>query len=394
MHHHRRISIARILMAVLCTLALTLGMANWAADLKRPIQAAETQQAMGAIYASEYYGRGWTEWVPDNKPLFVNGSYPTAFKAGLSNQPAGTTGTIQYEVNVSGSGWTGTYENGQIAGVEGGEMPLEGLRVWLNGNLADLYDVYTRVMVEGQWMDWVMNGAEAGQVGVGKHLDGFRIAVVNKGEQPAEQVAAVDPSRPMVALTFDDGPSQYDAVILSALESVGGRATFFMVGNLVGRHADIVQRMAADGCELGNHSWNHDNLSRLSVEAIQSSVQQTNNAVQSVTGSPTTVVRPPYGATGGNCMAALGAMGYPAILWHIDTLDWKTRNADQTVNTVLSQVRDGDIVLMHSIYAQSADAAARIIPELVNRGYQLVTVSELANARGGMVPGAKYGSFR
>ena len=92
-------------------------------------------------------------------------------------------------------------------------------------------------------------------------------------------------------------------------------------------------------------------------------------------------------------MQALGAMGYAAVLWRIDTLDWKTRNADQTVNTVLSQVRDGDIILMHSIYQQSADAASRIIPELVNRGFQLVTVTELANARGGMVPGAKYGAF-
>ena len=392
-HDLLRVPRLRLFMAILCTIALTFGMGNWAADMKEPVQAAETEPAMGALCAAEYYGHGWTDWVPDNSPLFVSGSYPTAFRAALSNQPEGSTGTIQYEVNVSGSGWTGTCENGQTAGMEGGEMPLEGIRVWLNGSIAELYDVFTRVLTDGQWGDWAVNGSEAGEVGVGKHIDGIRIAVVKKGEQSVETASTVDPSRPMVALTFDDGPGRFDAQILGALESVGGHATFFMVGNRVGDHADLVQRMAADGCELGNHSWNHDNFSKIPAAAIQNSVQQTNSAIQSAAGSPATVVRPPYGATGGSCMQALGAMGYAAVLWRIDTLDWKTRNADQTVNTVLSQVRDGDIILMHSIYQQSADAASRIIPELVNRGFQLVTVTELANARGGMVPGAKYGAF-
>ena len=94
------------------------------------------------------------------------------------------------------------------------------------------------------------------------------------------------------------------------------------------------------------------------------------------------MVRPPYGATGGNCKSALASMGYASILWSIDTLDWKTRNADSTVNSVLNNVKDGDIVLMHSIYSQTAAAVERIVPALVQRGFQLVTVSELAAARG------------
>ena len=198
----------------------------------------------------------------------------------------------------------------------------------------------------------------------------------------------------MVALTFDDGPGQYEGRILSALEAVGGRATFFMVGNLVGSHAADVQRMVADGCEIGNHSYKHENLSKLSTSAIVSTIQKTNDALKAACGQPATVVRPPYGATGGNCKSALASMGYASILWSIDTLDWKTRNADSTVNSVLNNVKDGDIVLMHSIYSQTAAAVERIVPALVQRGFQLVTVSELAAARGGMTPGKNYGSFR
>ena len=167
-----------------------------------------------------------------------------------------------------------------------------------------------------------------------------------------------------------------------------------MVGNLVARHQKTVQRMAADGMELGNHSWAHENLAKLSGPAVQESIQKTNRAIREATGQSATLVRPPYGSLGGKARPTLAAMGYSATLWDIDTLDWKTKNADNTVNVVLSQVKDGDIVLMHSIYAQSAAAAERIIPELTRRGYQLVTVSELAAARGvKMEPGHSYGSF-
>ena len=91
---------------------------------------------------------------------------------------------------------------------------------------------------------------------------------------------------------------------------------------------------------------------------------------------------------------ALASYGVPAIMWSIDTLDWKTRNAQSTINSVLSRVRDGDIILMHDLYGATADAAAVLIPELINRGYQLVTVSELAAHRGGMQPGQVYHAFR
>lgn len=106
------------------------------------------------------------------------------------------------------------------------------------------------------------------------------------------------------------------------------------------------------------------------------------------------IVRPPGGYINDASKAALAKRGTPAVLWSIDTLDWKTRNAQKTIDTVLSNVKDGDIILMHDLYETSADAAAVLIPELKNRGYQLVTVSELASYRGGMQPGHTYSRFR
>lgn len=404
---------ARKLMAVLAAASMVLVLTHAGGTFGAPAYADSDLQAQFSVFFAH---NGWTEQLPDNRKISRTGDYPSAFRAGLTGQPAGMSGTVLYSVNVSGTGWTARAENGATAGKEIPEgAPLESIKVWLNGDLAKNYDICTRVMVDGAWQDWVRNGQEAGQAGVGKHLDGICVSVVKKGETPgdsSEQVEAgtpaaagtasgtasgtgtADASKPMVALTFDDGPSSYDARTLAALEAVGGHATFFMVGNRVAAHADIVQRMVADGCELGNHSFAHQDLAKLSSDAIQQTIAQTNDALMSVAGQPASVIRPPYGAVGGAVKPTLAAMGYAAILWHIDTLDWKTRNTANTVKVVLDQVQDGDIVLMHSIYEPSAAAAEQIIPELVNRGYQLVTVSELANARGGMTPGVGYGRFR
>ncbi|MBQ7534244.1 MAG: polysaccharide deacetylase family protein [Stomatobaculum sp.] len=355
-----------------------------------------------------FHNTGWGTWSPDNQRVYRTSTYPTAFKAVLTGaQPSNVSGTIQYQVNVSGTGWSAVAENGQTAGNEGGTAPLEAVRVWLNGDLAAGFDVYTMVMTGGHWGNWVMNGQDAGEIGTGKHIDGVRITVVKKGAQPAEVPetstataavytggGSVDASRPMIALTFDDGPAAPDNRILAALEAVGGRATFFMVGQNVKGHQDIIRRMVADGCELGNHSWNHPQLNKLSASEVRSQINRTNDAIASVAGHGATVMRCPYGATGGSVKSVLADMGYASILWSIDTLDWKTRNSASTVSSVLNNVKDGDIILMHSLYNQTADAVEAMVPELVRRGYQLVTVSELAAARGGMKAGTNIGSFR
>lgn len=201
----------------------------------------------------------------------------------------------------------------------------------------------------------------------------------------------IDPNKPMVALTWDDGPAEATSVILDALEAVGGKGTFFVVGQRVGYYVDNVKRAAALGCEIGNHTWEHAYLDSLSAEQIQSQIKRTNDKVEEVTGVRPTVMRP----TGGRVDDTVKAnVGMPMILWSIDTLDWKTRDADSTIDAVLDHVQDGDIILMHDLYDATAKAAQTIIPELVKRGYQLVTVSEMAEYRGGLEAGKQYFSFR
>ena len=228
-----------------------------------------------------------------------------------------------------------------------------------------------------------------------------RQAEEEAARQAAEAAAAqgrqvfarqLDPSRPMVALTFDDGPqTSVGNQIMDCLAQYGGKATFFMVGSRVPAHAAEVQRMVAEGHEVANHTMNHKYLQKLNGAQIQAEVNQCNDTIQAVCGVRPSLMRLP----GGNHNATvLASTGMPMIQWNIDTRDWKTRNADQTVAAVLNQVKNGDIVLMHELYGQTGEAALRIIPELVNRGYQLVTVSEMAAARGrGLEAGKLYFSL-
>ncbi len=144
-----------------------------------------------------------------------------------------------------------------------------------------------------------------------------------------------------------------------------------MVGNRVPGNASLVQRMAALNCEVANHTYTHANLTKLSPDGIVSTIAQTNQAVANACGVTPKLVRPTGGSYNSTVLQSLGNMGMPAILWSIDTLDWKTRNAQNTINVVLSQVKDGDIILMHDLYSTSADAAEVIIPELIARDISL-----------------------
>ncbi len=203
----------------------------------------------------------------------------------------------------------------------------------------------------------------------------------------------IDPSKPMVALTFDDGPQpSVGNRIMDCLAQYGGKATFFMVGERVGSHKAEVQRMVAEGHEVANHSMNHKYFQKLGAAEIRSQVEQCNDAIEAACGVRPKLMRLP----GGNVNSTVKAnVNMPMIQWNIDTLDWKTKNADKTVAAVLDHVKDGDIILMHELYSQSGDAALRIIPELHRRGYQMVTVSEMAAAKGySLEAGKLYSSFR
>ena len=202
----------------------------------------------------------------------------------------------------------------------------------------------------------------------------------------------IDPLRPMVALTFDDGPHPpVGNRIMDCLAQYGAKATFFMVGDRVASRAGEVQRMVREGHEVANHSMNHKYFQKLSAAEIQAQVTKCNDAIEAVCGVRPRIMRLP----GGNHNSTVLANTHmPMIQWNIDTLDWKTKNADKTVAAVLNHVKDGDIILMHELYSQSADAALRIIPELHSRGFQMVTVSEMAAAKGHTLEEGKlYSSF-
>ena len=201
------------------------------------------------------------------------------------------------------------------------------------------------------------------------------------------------PETDRVYLTFDDGP--YAPVgnrILDCLAQYNGKATFYVVGNRVPSYTAEMQRIAAEGHEIGNHTYSHKYLNTLNAAQIRQEIDRCTDTVQAVCGVRPATVRLP----GGNKNATvLAAVQEPIVLWNVDTLDWKTRNAQNTVNVVLSQVQDGDIILMHELYQASGDAALTIIPELTNRGYQLVTVSEMAQyRRGGLQNGQVYYNMR
>lgn len=203
----------------------------------------------------------------------------------------------------------------------------------------------------------------------------------------------LDLTKPMVALTYDDGP--FPAVgnlLMDELAKVNGRATFFMVGNRVAGAKEEVQRMVREGHEVANHSWDHQYFNKLGAEAIRSEVAKTNEAIAAACGVTPTLMRLP----GGNINATVRAnVNMPMIYWSIDTLDWKTKNAQKTIDAVVGKVKDGDIVLMHEIWKQTGVANQTIIPALAKQGFQLVTVSELAKYKGHTLGlGQQYSSFR
>lgn len=357
------------------------------------------EEEIKAVYWIYDNGIGWSAETKDNQ--YVQSpvdSYVTAIWASLENQPIGMTGTIEYQVNLSGFGWMNWCEHATEAGNSADNFPLESVKMRLTGQVGEQYDIYYSVLQNGKWTELVMNGEKAGVEGQGLRVDGLRVAIRRKGAQAPEAshtlLRNVDPTKPMIALTYDDGPSAVTAKILDSLEANGARATFYMVGNRMGNHQSTIQRMQALGCELGSHTWNHVYLTRLSAEGIHGNLNQLDSSLQTIAGVRSVTMRPPGGFINSSVQSALASYGQPAIMWSIDTLDWKTRNAQSTINTVLGNVKDGDIILMHDLYGATADASAVLIPELMNRGYQLVTISELAACRGGMQPGQVYHSFR
>lgn len=188
------------------------------------------------------------------------------------------------------------------------------------------------------------------------------------------QNKVVDKEEKMIALTFDDGPNYNTNKVLDILEKYNVPATFFILGSKIKGNEYILKRMASSGMEIGNHTYSHLLLTKYQEDKIKEEIESTSNLIFEVTGKYPTLLRPSYGSVNSKIKKTADM---PIIIWDIDTLDWKYHNSKRISKRVLNKAGDGDIVLMHDIYSATANALNIIIPELQNRGYTFVTVSEL-----------------
>lgn len=189
----------------------------------------------------------------------------------------------------------------------------------------------------------------------------------------------LDPNKPMVALTFDDGPyTPVTGKILDVLEKYNAKATFFCVGSRVPKYSDMVTRAYNLGCEIASHTYSHVYLTKLKAKKIKSEQNKVNKVISDIIGCEPTALRPPGGFVNAKVRKN---MKVPMICWSIDSEDWKTRNVKKIIKECKSIV-DGDIVLMHDLYPTTAKAIEKVVPRLIKDGYQLVTVDEMFYYKG------------
>lgn len=179
-----------------------------------------------------------------------------------------------------------------------------------------------------------------------------------------------------IALTFDDGPSPHTERLLDYLNQHKAKATFFVLGLYVDRHPNAVQRMAKEGHQIGNHTWHHRDLTGMPLSEVVTEIGSTNQAILQISGVVPHVMRPPYGATNAQ-IAATSTM--PQILWSIDPVDWKDRDAQIITDRIVSAAQRGAIVLAHDVYPSTVDAMPVVIERLKAQGYIFATIDELLN---------------
>lgn len=202
----------------------------------------------------------------------------------------------------------------------------------------------------------------------------------------------VTPGSKLVALTFDDGPSAATTPrLLDILKQKGVKVTFFVLGNMAQRSPDILRREVAEGHEVGSHTPYHNQLTKLNFSQVRAEAIEMDRIFTDILGTVPPFTRPPYGSFN---QTVKDALAQPLVLWSVDPLDWKYRNAATVRSNVVSATRDGSIILMHDIHATTVDAVAGIIDDLRAQGYEFLTVSELAAAKDQpLLTGWAYYSF-
>lgn len=195
-------------------------------------------------------------------------------------------------------------------------------------------------------------------------------------------------NKKLAALTFDDGPDvHYTTEILKILKQHGIKATFFIVGSRAEAHPEMVKRIHEEGHAIGNHTWDHPNLKKISMTQIKSEVDRTDRLLTSLIGYKPHIFRPPYGIANASDIKELGRLGYKVIDWSVDTRDWAGTSPDRIIEYVHKEATPGAIVLEHCAGGRhekldnTIEALPRIISYFKERGYRFVTIPELLHIR-------------
>ncbi|MEU0571002.1 polysaccharide deacetylase family protein [Nonomuraea sp. NPDC005983] len=210
-------------------------------------------------------------------------------------------------------------------------------------------------------------------------------------EAPKGAPGAVDCDRAKcVALTFDDGPGPNTGRLLDALRAGSARATFFVVGSGAAAQPDLLRRMTAEGHLVGNHSWNHRDLSKAATSKITDSLRRTQDTVRASAGQAPTLLRPPYGAIGSGLTDIAKQLGLALVTWDVDTGDQQARSAKEIADRAVEGAHPGAVILMHDVRRAAVDAVPEVIKRLRAKGYTFVTVPEIYGETGPQ-PGLLYG---
>ena len=204
------------------------------------------------------------------------------------------------------------------------------------------------------------------------------VAPVKAGE-PKVSFSTVNAEGPYIALTFDDGPSAANTPkLLDILAKRHVKATFFVLGECVQQNPEILKREVAEGHEVASHSWSHPDLAKMSEAGVRDQLQRTQDIIVQTTGVTPKLMRPPYGALSEKQRKWVNSQfGYKVILWAVDPLDWKRPGPSVVARRILSETRNGNIILAHDIHAQTIEAMPEVLDGLLAKGFKFVTVSEL-----------------
>ncbi len=216
-------------------------------------------------------------------------------------------------------------------------------------------------------------------------------AYADSGEVLTGSVLSHDCSKlKCISLTFDDGPSKFTKKLLDALKKENIHVTFFVLGSRVDIYQDMLKKIHEAWHQIGNHTWNHKLLTKLTPEERASEIENTSQKIQEITGVLPNVFRPPYGWINDEILKEIPMA---VIMWDIDTYDWKRKNVDTIIKNATTKVKRWDVILMHDAYQRSIDALPSLVHILKKRGFTFVTINELFWT-GGLENGKKYSEKR